>query len=489
MRSLFGSIAVLLLFGLPPFGSLAWSQSLMVGMAEAEITPPLGFPIAGYYHERLADGTRDPLKAKAVVFRDGDQSAALVVADLTGISRDLCVEVRRKAAAAIGIDEANLVIAATHSHTAPDYTRHLYDFLGEDPRDGEAYPAKLINGLVDAVKRASESVSAVDVTAGSATQQTPVSFNRRFVMKDGSVRTWQAMSNPEVVRAAGPIDPEIGLLMFRASGQEKPLGVISSFALHLDTVGGKHWSADYPYYIEQRVRKLCGDDVISLFALGTCGDINHSDPNRKERNKTDFIGNSLADTVESKLPHLDRVVSPHLQVRTETVMLPLQTTTSQQLERARQLIPAAVAGEKVDFFDLVSAHKAVTLDQLRHKRSDSDSPSVMGRRLSRTWDGVGDALPVEVTTVTLGADVALVFLPGEIFVDLGLAIKRGSPYRTTLVIELAGCVETMYVPTRTAYAGGGYEVINSAVEPGSGEMLVEVALKQLRESATALPAG
>ena len=86
--------------------------------------------------------------------------------------------------------------------------------------------------------------------------------------------------------------------------------------------------------------------------------------------------------------------------------------------------------------------------------------------------------------MTLGEDLALVFLPGETFVELGLAIKQRSPYRNTMVIELSNCVETIYIPTRAAYAGGSYEVTNSNVMPGSGEMLVEAALQLLRESAS-----
>ena len=68
--------------------------------------------------------------------------------------------------------------------------------------------------------------------------------------------------------------------------------------------------------------------------------------------------------------------------------------------------------------------------------------------------------------------------------ELGLAIKRGSPFRTTLVVELSNCVETFYVPTRAAYAGGSYEVTNSTLLPGGGEMLVEEALRQLRSAAS-----
>jgi hypothetical protein len=53
------------------------------------------------------------------------------------------------------------------------------------------------------------------------------------------------LDNPDVVRPAGPIDPQIGLLLVRSAGDKKPLGLLSNFALHLDTVGGMKWSADY----------------------------------------------------------------------------------------------------------------------------------------------------------------------------------------------------------------------------------------------------
>jgi hypothetical protein len=472
------------------------AEPLQVGVAEVEITPPSGFPMAGYYHERLATGIRDPLKAKAIVFRQGQQQAAWVVADLTGISRDLCVAVRRQAAEKTGIAPEQIVVSATHSHTAPDYGRNLYDLLGDKflgdkvqgdkpPAEGPPpYAAKLSEGLVRAIADAHAAAEPATIAAGSAQQQEPVSFNRRFVMRDGSVRTWQRLDNPEVVRAAGPIDPEIGLLSIHSADGKSPRAVVSNFALHLDTVGGTQWSGDYPYFIEQALRKKLGSQVVSLFGTGACGDINHVDPVKTERITTPAIGNALAATIEPALAALKLIENPALQVRVATVRLPLQAVTQEQLQRATKQLPAAAAGENVEFFDLVAAYKAVMLDHLRNSPPRVSSPDYIGWGLSRTWAGVGESLPVEVVTMTLGPDVAIVFLPGEVFVDLGLAIKRGSPYRTTLVIELSNCVETIYIPTRAAYAGGGYEVANSALEPGSGEILVETALNLLRVSAS-----
>jgi hypothetical protein len=61
-----------------------------------------------------------------------------------------------------------------------------------------------------------------------------------------------------------------------------------------------------------------------------------------------------------------------------------------------------------------------------------------------------------------------------------LAVKHGSPFARTLVIEL--CNDTpAYIPTKKAFAEGSYETVNSQVQPGGGEAMVETALRLLKE--------
>jgi hypothetical protein len=92
---------------------------------------------------------------------------------------------------------------------------------------------------------------------------------------------------------------------------------------------------------------------------------------------------------------------------------------------------------------------------------------------------LGKPLKVEVQVISLGDDLAWVSLPGEIFVELGLQIKRGSPFKQTMIAELAnGSVG--YVPNRVAYPQGNYEVVSTRCAAGSGEKLVDSAVKQLR---------
>ena len=87
---------------------------------------------------------------------------------------------------------------------------------------------------------------------------------------------------------------------------------------------------------------------------------------------------------------------------------------------------------------------------------------------------------MEVQAFRLDADTAIVCLPCEIFVDLGLAIKRASPFKRTLVIEICND-RPSYVPTLKAFAEGSYEVTNARVKPGAGEILVDTAVKLLGE--------
>ncbi len=465
------------------------SSSLLIGVAETDITPPVGFPMAGYYHERLAEGTIDPLKAKAIVFRDGETAAALVVCDLIGIATDLSREVRRLASERTGIPESHIVLAATHSHTAPDYMKELYLYLGNEPQEElrAEYIRSLIAGPVDAIARAYETATPASLENGAAIQTTPVSFNRRFVMQDGSVQTWQSYSNPEVVRAAGPIDPEIGLLAIRDSDDGDLRAVVSSFALHLDTVGGTEWSADYPFFIERTLRKAGGENVISLFGTGCCGDINHVDPSSPDRNKAAFIGESLGNSINAALADLAPIEDARLSVGSRTVQLPLQEASRQEVERAVEIVALARSGGNVEFLDHVTAYKHLILDQMLHAEPYVTTAEHITWGLSRSLAGIGETLPVDVTVMTIGHDVAIVCLPGEVFVELGLAIKQASPYRTTIVIELSNAVETIYVPHRAAYAGGSYEVTNSNLQPGGGEMLVEAAISLLRAAATSSP--
>ena len=87
----------------------------------------------------------------------------------------------------------------------------------------------------------------------------------------------------------------------------------------------------------------------------------------------------------------------------------------------------------------------------------------------------GGGIELEAQAFRLSRDLAVVGLPGEVFVELGLEIKRRSPFATTLVIEL--CHDAPgYIPTGKAFREGSYETVNSRIAPGGGETLAEAAV-------------
>jgi hypothetical protein len=229
-----------------------------------------------------------------------------------------------------------------------------------------------------------------------------------------------------------------------------------------------------------------GEKLISIFGTGCCGDINHVDPLKKERNPASRIGQSLANTMIASLPRLTSINRPRLRLRVRhaIVELPLQEVSAEQVAAAQPRVLEARAGKQVEFFALVTAYKSLMLDQIRNKTPLAKTSDFLSWGLTHHWSGVGSTLPVEVQVIALGNDAAMVFLPGEVFVDLGLAIKQASPFKTTLLVELSNCVETVYIPHRAAYAGGSYEVTNSTLQAGSGEQLVEGAIRLLREVAS-----
>jgi neutral ceramidase len=91
---------------------------------------------------------------------------------------------------------------------------------------------------------------------------------------------------------------------------KKPVGVLSNFALHLDTVGGMKWSADYPFFIERTLQQSLGAGVISIFGNGCCGDINHVNPRSTERNTAAVIGQSIGNSIVRDLSGLQPLGSP-----------------------------------------------------------------------------------------------------------------------------------------------------------------------------------
>lgn len=440
------------------------AAELTAGAATTDITPPPGCPMAGYYSARGAEGTHDPLQAKALVLEKDGVKAALVALDLISTTTGLVQETRELIEKETGIPGKHVMISATHSHTGPELAdrRARIDVFGGKSDIAVDYRKGLPVKIAEAVKKADAARKPARASFATGKEE-GLAFNRRFFMADGTVGWNPGKKNPRIVRPAGPTDPSVPVVLFETLGEKPtPIATYVNFAMHLDTVGGMYYSADYPYTIAKSLAAVKGDGMVTLFTTGTCGDINHvnvkSAAPQKGHGEAARIGTRLGAEVLRTYEKLQPAPDGRLRVTSEIVELPLPPVSAEDVADAKAVIAEIQAGKKrPPFLKQVQAFKAL---------------DVAAR--------LGKPHALEVQVISLGDDLAWVSLPGEIFVELGLTIKAGSPFRQTMIAELAnGSIG--YIPTRVAYPQGNYEVVSTRCGEGSGEMLVDSALKQLRE--------
>jgi hypothetical protein len=283
-------------------------------------------------------------------------------------------------------------------------------------------------------------------------------------MRDGRVGWNPGKQNPDILMPAGPSDPEVGILYMEKPGASGPIQSIATyvnFAMHPDTCGGSKISADWPGALGRVLAAYHGTNHVTLVGNGTCGNLNHVDTSWRWPQGTAIeqhrIATVLGAAVFQAYKRLAPVEPGPLRAKSEFVELALPEVTPAQIDEARQTVAATKDDSGSNFMKLVRSHRIL---------------GVAGR--------AGKPYNVEVQAIALGKEVAWVSLPGEIFVELGLAIKKLSPFPHTFVVELAN--ESIgYIPDRRSYSEGNYEPESSRCAAGSGERLVEAAVKLLSQ--------
>jgi neutral ceramidase len=431
-----------------------------VGAARVDITPKDGTPLGGYYRFRGSAGVLDPLYAKTLVMEKDGVHAAIVVLDLSGTVRPVVEAARKAVQDQCGIEGDHVLISGTHTHTGPQQPRGslMDDITQVNTPPGVAYISALPRLIAESVKQAKARLAPASAYAVIGRAE-GISFNRR-ILREGQVEAiWQAKKLLASDRPAGPVDPEVGVLVFHGAGVDaSPLASLLNFAMHPTSVGGGvKISADYPGVFTRLVSERHGPGMISVFANGCCGNINHGDYITGKRRSTQELGTALADAVDAAWPRLKPLRTFAPRVLSTQVTLERRTVSEAQAAKAR---------------DIVSRMMTENLGTV---------PMAEAVCIMETLDKQKVPLTAEVQVIAISEELAVVSLPGEIFVELGLALKKASPFRHTFIAELAnGSIG--YVPNREAWPQGNYEVVSARCAPGSGERLVEAALKLLNEA-------
>lgn len=466
-------------------------SQFFAGVARTDITPPIGIAHTNWgaqTHQRAA-GVDLPLTATALALSDGATQTVIVDVDTGYLWDGSATDTIEAIKTLTGIPATNIRLAYSHTHSGPSTSRARADWAGEGSEMVAAYSASLPQRLAGVAWAALQSMQRARIGAGTGSSS--ISVNRRFQRpEDGAVivgRNWD-----------GPVDRDVNVLRIDAV-DGSPIAAVVNFPCHPITVGPDNEliTPDYPGMVRSTVEANTG--ATCLFLQGAAGDIGpvrgvaqnganeykrlgrllgleasrvwleiSPQPKRDRYEGTLESGAPLAIYTDELLDDPDRTI----RIANRTMRLPL-----------RQLPPpddmdAAFAANLAELTDLRASNgdpEQIRLVTMRCKRT------AMRAELARSVQG-NTHREVEAQAIAIGDDIVIVAVPGEPFVQIGLGVRSGSPFTSTLFSGYAN-VGWSYIPTAEAYPLGGYEIEITPWDPAAAGMIVDECLVMLGELA------
>lgn len=438
----------------------------MIGMAEVNYTPEVGLKLVGNYRgdDYASRGVHDSLYARALVARGENRiKAAILTVDICMVSKETANYMRAYIESKTGIEKGHIMILATHTHSGPE--------SGLSAPKAREYMLK----AADAVILANEKLAPSRLAVGRSTEDR-ISFNRRLKCKDGTTHmTWEGVDPDFVVGSWGSKDPEVITVTVNQEGRD--IGTIINFGCHATTLTGSNWlySADYPGYMVESIRKVKGEDYLPMFFNGPCGNvtqINNDIGFLDTYPEAQRIGYLLGVSALEAIQHQKQVEGGLVLVSQKFIPLKRITITDEQLAWAEGVMER-VAREG--------------MPPLQQDGIPDEMYAQNWIKMHKIQDQVDN---IEVQVIRIG-DLAFVGLTGEPFNEFGIEIKQKSPCPNTIVMGLANDY-TSYFPTEVSFTQGpegftpmitGYETTpgTTIYEIGSGEILAAAAIRQLEE--------
>lgn len=425
-------------------------MKIQFGIGRKCINPEVPISLAGYFNKRMWDRVLDDLEVRAVVFKDGSTTAAIIHLDILSINWKLYGAIRDAITAAgiTGFDENNLLVAATHTHTAP--------LTGGDP-NSDVYNAFAGKKAAEALKDALSNMEEGEILTAQ-TSDSRFIFNRRYWMKDGRVVTNPGKLNPNIARPEGDIDPEIPMIAIRTSAGIKVL--FTSMVNHTDTIGGCGVSADWPGFLRRAVEPQLAPGAMMVPMVGASGNINHFDVST-DMDQTCYaeperIGKGYAETVLAALDKLAPISGEGFKVNIQKV------TTG-----VREVDPEEIAAAEA----VIARYPDIDVDSPESVKDLTSEDLAKGTPFALKY--FANAL-LKVVTKSIkpsfvlhcfqfGDNTILGSLPSEPFVEIGLQVRKGiNAGKFCLLTSHGNCnggesYYGGYIPNPWNYGRGGYE--------------------------------
>lgn len=424
--------------------------NLRVGAARVDIEADDSMVIGGGIGPGKLIGQEGRLSAVAVVVQPtGGTKLAIVACDVLMLTRDQLDPAVAEIERSCGIAANQLLINATHTHHAPS-TVTVHGYARDD-----VFSQRTVTAIIAAVKQADQQTEAGHALCYHRGEEQTVGQNSRLLLSDNSI--YWIGNYDDAVRPTGPFDPALPVLVFRDQASH-PRAVLFNHSTH--TIGTRTGAVRSPSFYGLAAQEL----------------------EEQWKCPVSFLEGASGSTHNLKL-------------KADEATIRIRKAVEAAFTAAEPRAVTRVAGIRREFafkvrdFDDEAEHAAVT--RYCEKRAPGHAKPII--EVFRNQRAVllpqrGQARTTWIQALVIG-DIAIVGVPAEFFTQLGMDIKRRSPFRETVVAELANDW-IGYLPTREAHELGGYQTwtgLHSYAEPGTGERMVDEVVKLLQELHSSTP--
>jgi hypothetical protein len=470
-------------------GLLAWlllpallrGAELKVGTASVDITPEKSVALWGQFGLRLSGKPETPLTANVVALRSGDAATTFVSLDLLQLP-EVFVQAVRDAVAKkdVSIDVKNILLTATHTHTAPVLQPGTPGIpVNPQTMTVEETIAFLADRISDGIVAAWKNLAPGKMSYGL--DRNSIGFSRRAVYANGSAKMYGNTNRRDFVHMEGMDDDDVGCIFFY-DAQDRLKAVIVNVACPAQVVESHTTiNADYWLPVRNRLKARYGDGVVVLGCGSAAGDISPH-PQLHKAAQARMLALRGIDELEEIARRIDLSVSQTFEAaRKEKFAEPVLRHAAVKLQLPLSKISEAQYREARKAYDGIMA-------QVAKDPASASRVAFMARdwhhgvieRYEQLQKDPDATCPVEIHVVRLG-DLVVCSNPFELFCEYGIRIKARSPATQTFVVQMSGFGS--YLPTERAQAAGHYSAVpqSNVIGPEGGQMLVDKTVEIIKD--------
>lgn len=431
-------------------------EGLQVGFGKVDITPKGMVHLqGGDWKSRVSTGLLDMQYVTCIAIREGEDTVLLYTMDFKVATDNFVDPAKATVSAATGVPEENILMNATHTHSA---TAIRYNWDGV-----EEYRTKFNEAAAKAGQAALKDLSAAEIYAGS-TQTQDLTHVRHYV--DGAGNVVLRGSGKEVAHYREP-DQELQLVKFQRAAEDKKDILLLSFPVHATfNEGGTDLSADFPAPMRDHIEM--NSDCLVAYFMGAAGNQTPGSTAPGVKKIKDFreYGKTLGQYALDALPTLTKVEGETVEVQGKTFTANTNKKNVDKLIEAKQVV------------QLAETHGRNS-SEVKQALADAGFAQYLEASWTITRANLDPTKSMEIKVMRVG-DLSFVLAPYEMFGHHGTDIKTQSPFDNTFIITCAEGSHN-YIASTDAFDFNAYESYCCYFEQGTAEKLVEEYLSMLTE--------